>query len=273
MRVGVIQTAAGTQVQEVVGDAVRKISSERCDLWVLPELFHTSLEFTSRERLIESCEEIPGGPVTQELINVASKSGTFIIAGIAEKDEEVLYNSAVLVGPTGVLAKYRKLHLFYREKAWFTPGNLPLPVVDIGLARIGMMICFDHFFPETARTLAFRGADVIAHPAGLFVADVGQRTMQVRARENGVYAITPTRVGREHAEGGSYRHFVGCSQIVSPTGAVIFKASAEREEVGFAEIDPALARDKSIGLTDENHEASIDRFRDRQTLFYEADPL
>ena len=272
MRVGILQTMTQNQPRKNVQKVTELIADKKCDLWVLPELFHTSLEFRSRRHLLVSCEEIPDGPTTQGLIKGVSQSGSLIVAGIAERQGEIFYNAAVLVGPDGMLAHYRKLHLFYSEKKWFTPGNIPLTVTDIGLARVGIMICFDHFYPEAARTLAFRGADIIAHPAGLFVPDIGQQTMQVRARENGVYTITSNRVGSEISKDGKPLNFVGGSQIVNPTGAVVSRASSEREELRIAEIEPIIARDKSVGLADAQHHESNDRFCDRQPQFYEFQP-
>ena len=143
------------------------------------------------------------------------------------------------------MARYRKIHLFYEEKLNFTPGDLPFAVVDIGIAKIGMMICFDHLFPESARSLALQGADVIAHPANLVLPDLAQRTMSIRALENGVYTATANRVGTEARAGGSLT-YTGQSQVIGPDGGAIVRLSQDQVEVAVVEIDVATARDKAI---------------------------
>mgnify|MGYP001480852078 CR=1 FL=1 len=112
-----------------------------------------------------------------------------IVAGLAECDGNALYNSAVVLGSGGVIGKYRKVHLFNTEKKFFQPGNLPLPVFDIGGAKVGIMICFDWRFPETARTLALKGAQIVAHPSNLVLPHCPQ-SMIVRCLENRIFAVT-----------------------------------------------------------------------------------
>jgi len=143
------------------------ITLRKADLMVLPELFSTGYHFLNQNEALKLSEPIPEGPTTQSLIRICNKNQISIIAGIAEQDENRSYNSAVVIGPNGYLGKYRKIHLFGTEKNCFEPGNLPLKVFDIGTARVGVMICFDWRFPETARTLALSGADLIAHPSNL----------------------------------------------------------------------------------------------------------
>lgn len=128
-----------------------------------------------------------------------------------------------MVGPGGITAVYRKVHLFYKERLWFSPGEEPFPVVDIGWTKVGLMICFDHLFPEAARTLSLAGAEVIAHPANLVLPEYGQLTMRVRALENGVFTVTANRIGTEDRAGEPLR-FTGESQIVSPKGRCWYAA-------------------------------------------------
>lgn len=182
----------------------------------------------------------------------------FIVAGTAEKDEKGnLYNSAVLVGPVGwgYIGKYRKIHLFNREKLFFRPGNLGFHVFNIGIAKVGVMICFDWFFPESARTLALKGADVIAHPSNL-VMPYAPRAMPIRALENRVYTITANRIGEEFG-----LRFIGKSTIASPRAEVLAMGSEDKEEVGVVEIDLSLARDKRINEMN-------DIFKDRRPQYY-----
>ena len=215
------------------------------DLMVLPELFTTGYQFTDRKEVAAFAEAIPDGPTTAFLIDQARNRKVSLVAGLAEREGDALYNSAVVVGPGGYLGKYRKAHIFDTEKALFEPGNLPLPVFDLGQARVGVMVCFDWRFPETARTLALNGADVIAHPANLVLPDCPS-AMITRCLENRVYAVTADRVGREQRIAGESLKFIGQSQVVDPDGHVLYRASEDGEEMQVVEIDIDLARDKSI---------------------------
>jgi predicted amidohydrolase len=154
----------------------------------------------------------------------------------------------MLVGPSGVRAVYRKLHLFEREQEWFEPGNLPLAVTRVGPARVGILICFDWRFPEAARALALAGADVIAHPSNLVFPDA-QRIMLGRAFENRVYVVTANRTGVDDRPAGRVR-FTGHSQIADPDGRVLARATAAETCARGADCDLVRARDKALtGLT------------------------
>ncbi|ASJ02864.1 acyltransferase [Thermococcus profundus] len=225
-------------------------------LIVLPELFDTGYNFKSRDEVMEVASPIPDGKTTQVLIRLARKYRIFIVAGTAERDRfGRLYNSAVIVGPSGYIGRYRKVHLFAREKEFFEAGNLGFEVFHLGFARVGVMICFDWFFPESARTLALKGAEIIAHPANL-VMPYAPRAMPIRALENRVYTITADRVGEERG-----LRFIGRSQINSPRAETLVEGSEDGEEIGIAEIDLSLARDKR--LNDYN-----EIFRDRRPEYY-----
>jgi predicted amidohydrolase len=141
------------------------------------------------------------------------------------------------------------MHLFYNEKEWFGAGNAELAVFDIGKARIGIMICFDWFFPEVARYLALKGADVICHPANLVLPYCPQ-AMITRCIENRVFAVTSNRIGTEKRSDEELT-FIGTSQITGTKGEILCRASADREEERVVEIDPLRARDKQI--TPKNH--------------------
>ena len=227
----------------------RLMNQANADLWVLPELFNTGYLFNSREELASLAEEIPDGETTQFLIALAKKNNAAIVAGLAERQNELFFNSAILVDIMGFRGLYRKIHLFDEEKLWFTPGDLPFQVWDIGMAKIGMMICFDWIFPEAARTLALRGAEIICHPSNL-VLPYCQNAMITRCLENRVFAITANRIGTEH-RGGKKLTFTGASQITGTRGEVIYRAGTDQEEVVVVEIDPWLAHDKLA--TPNNH--------------------
>ena len=230
------------------------------DLVVLPELFSTGYQFASLEEVAELAEDTRTGSTIQGLTRVCQDKKMHIAAGFAEKDGLAYYNSAVLTGPEGVLGVYRKTHLFYEEKLWFTPGNGPYGVYDIGQARIGLMVCFDWFFPEVARSLALAGAEIICHPANL-VLPYCQAAMVTRCLENRVFAVTANRTGTEQRSGKKELKFTGSSQMVNPLGQILVRASAQDNETRVVEIDPAAAKNKKINDYNE-------LFKDRRADLY-----
>jgi len=259
MRVGFLQTfPIFGKKSENIDKAIVQMNKSDADLMVLPELFSTGYQFTSREETVALAEKVPDGQTTQALINLAKKKHLCIVAGLAERENDRCYNSAVLVGPDGFIACYRKLHLFYHEKRWFEPGNAELGVYDIGHARIGIMICFDWFFPEVARYLAVKGADIICHPANLVLPYCPQ-AMITRCIENRVFAVTANRIGMEDSSEGLLT-FIGTSQVLGTKGEILYRASSDREEAIVVEIDPGNARNKHV--TAVNH-----IFDDRRVTF------
>lgn len=246
MKVGFLQNNPPFgEVANNLEHVVRVLDGKSADLFVLPELFTTGYQFTSREEALELAENIPDGKTSQSLIALAKKINAVIVAGIAEREGDAVYNSAVMVGPKGFIGRYRKAHLFDTEKGIFQPGNTPLEVFDLGFAQVGIMICFDWRFPETARTLALQGADLIAHPANLVLEHCPQ-AMITRSLENGIFTVTADRVGCEERVPGYPLIFKGQSQVVDPLGRVLYRASLDREEVHVVEIDIELARNKNL---------------------------
>jgi 5-aminopentanamidase len=144
-----------------------------------------------------------------------------------------------------VLGVYQKIHLYAEENLWFTPGDKGFPVYDIGSARIGMMVCFDWFYPESVRTLALKGADIVAHPSNLVLPHCPD-AMITRCLENRVFAVTCNRIGSEERGGKEKLSFIGTSEIVGPTGKILKRARRSQVELGVVDIDPTEARDKKI---------------------------
>jgi predicted amidohydrolase len=237
-----------------VGKAVAMIERTEAEVIVLPELFNTGYLFVSKDEAFDLSEPVPGGRTTEALCAVARKKNAHIVAGLNERQGDSLFNSAVIVAPSGHLGTYRKIHLFNEEKLWFQPGDLGFQVYDIGSCRIGVMVCFDWYFPESMRTLALRGADLVCHPANL-VLPFCQDAMLTRCLENRVFAVTANRTGEER-RGGKVFRYTGGSQITAPGAKVLYRAGAETEEIGTAGIDLSLARDKN--LNPYNH-ALLDR--------------
>ena len=250
-------------VEENLGHARNLWGERKADLLVLPELFNTGYQFQSLAEARSLSELVPDGPTTGFLMDWARETGMTLVAGLAEREGKVLYNSAVIVGPNGFIGKFRKAHIFDSENNFFEPGNLPFTVFDAGFARIGIMICFDWRFPETARTLALQGADIIAHPSNLVLPHCPQ-AMITRCLENRVYAVTSDRVGTEKRAPGDPLRFIGQSQVVDPGGTVLVRASGDQEEAHVVEINLEKARNKQIN-------GRNDLFADRREDLYRLD--
>jgi len=269
MKVGFVQIDCRFgEIEDNMEKAAVLISRKSADLWVLPELFNTGYQFVSKREVAALAEPVPEGPTTQGLIAAAKEMRTSIVAGLAERSRGKFYNTSVLVGPRGFVGIYRKIHLFYEEKRWFTPGNLPFKVYPVGYkrprgghlkARIGMMICFDWIFPESMRTLALLGADIVCHPSNLVLSTCPD-AMVTRCLENRVFAITANRVGAE-SRGKEVLRYIGRSEIVNPNGRILTRGSDKEEAVHVMEIDPILARNKRVNRY--NH-----LLNDRREKFY-----
>jgi len=219
------------------------------DVAVLPELASSGYFFASLDEVAAIAEAIPDGPTTLAAIEFARRSGCHVVVGVPEVEGSTFFNSSVLVGPEGYVGRYRKSHLFYEEKIWFKPGNEGFPVFDLvsrsGVRyRLGMMICFDWFFPESARALARKGADIIAHPSNL-VKEWCPTAMPIRALENHVFTATANRTGTE-SNGEEELTFIGSSLICGPDGNVL--SSTDRTATGWivAACDVDRARDKEV---------------------------
>jgi predicted amidohydrolase len=218
----------------------------RADLLVLPELANSGYMYAAPCDIAPHAEPGDGsGPFLAALRAVAARIGGVIVSGFAERSPEGLYNSAAAVCADGVLQVYRKTHLFGDEKVLFLPGDTGFRVFEHRETRIGMMVCFDWHFPESARTLALRGAEVLAHPANLVLPHC-QTAMRTRCLENRVFAITANRFGTEDL-GEQRLTFTGASQVVDPRGQRLLQAPPDATWVDVCEIDPMLADDKRVG--------------------------
>lgn len=225
------------------------LSGQEADLVVLPELFTSGYFFRSESDLRAASEPIPNGPSTQRLLSWARELDTTLVAGIAEQAGEDYFNSAVIARPDGRTHVYRKVHLFFEETTLFSPGDMGFPVFEIETREgekytLGVMVCFDWYFPEAARTLALKGADVIAHPSNLVLPHCPD-SMPIRARENHVYTVTANRFGTER-KGDETLTFIGLSEICSPDGEIVRRAKKSGAEVGKVDTDSEAARKKSI---------------------------
>lgn len=261
MRVGYYQYEPEFGAVATNVEAVRAtLEQADADVIVLPELFASGYQFVSAEEAQRLSEPVPDGPTATMLVELARRRRMHIVAGLPERAGSKVYNSAVVVGPSGFLGCYRKSHLFFEETLWFAPGDSGFQVWDIGPAKIGVMICFDWYYPEAARTLALMGAEIICHPSNLVLPNCPD-SMPVRCLENRVFAITSNRIGTEARGGKEPLTFIGHSEVVSPRGAILHRAPRDREELAMVDIDPADARNKT--LTPYN-----DLLRDRRPDLY-----
>jgi predicted amidohydrolase len=260
MRIAVVQFSPSFgKVSENVARALALAEGVDADLYVFPELFATGYQFRDRAELNALAEPAASGSTVEGLTAWCRRRGVFACAGFPEADGDVVYNAAALAGPEGLRGVYRKVHLFRREKELFdVPAEDPFIVYDLGPARVGMMICFDWIFPEVARILALRGAQIILHPANL-VLPYCPAAMVTRCLENRVFAATANRVGTEDRWGEAMT-FIGQSQVVSPPGDVLFRLDDE-EAAAVVSVEPAGADDKFA--TPEN-----DLFADRRVGLY-----
>jgi 5-aminopentanamidase len=228
-----------------IAKVLTRLRSSKADLLVLPELFATGYQFISRDEVFALSEPVPDGHTCQALVELSREKGMFFVAGLAERDGERLFNSAILTGPDGFIGVYRKTHLFSEEKLWFEAGDTGFQGFETPIGRIGIMICFDWIFPESMRTLTLMGAEIVAHPANI-VLPWCPSAMPVRCLENRVIAITANRTGSESRKAGHTLRYIGTSQITAHNGTILKRAPEDSEILMTVDIDPADARNKSL---------------------------
>jgi predicted amidohydrolase len=260
MRIGFFQFAPRFgQPDHNLNAIITAVSAAEADLIVAPELALSGYLFTRREEVEAIAQEVPG-PATDRLAQTAKEANCHLVLGMAERDGSSLFNSAVLIGPGGVIGVYRKVHLFYEEKLYFSPGDRGFPLFDLQGAKVGLLVCFDHFYPEAARTLALQGAQIICHPSNLVLPEYGQLTTRVRSIENRVFWILANRYGTERRNGKTLS-YSGCSQITAANGEILARAEAQGDSLIVVEVDPEQAKNKRV--TDRN-----DLFADRRVELY-----
>ncbi|MBL8583790.1 MAG: hydratase, partial [Rhizobiaceae bacterium] len=178
-------------------------AAKGAQLVVLPELCNTGYVFETRAEARALAEPVPDGPTCQAWAAAAARLGLHMVAGITERDGEMLYNCAVIIGPDGLVGRYRKVHLWGDEALFFAPGNLGFPVFDTPLGRIGCHICYDCWFPESFRLAALQGAEIVCVPTN-WVPIPGQDPkreamanilVMAAAHSNSVFVAAADRVG------------------------------------------------------------------------------
>jgi predicted amidohydrolase len=249
--------------RHLVVERVREATSAGARLVVFPECALTGYGFASKAEAMEHAEPIPG-PTLLPISLVCARYHAFAVVGLLERDGDRLFNACSLVGAGGVIGSYRKVHLPHLGVDRFAePGDRPFEVHTAGGVRIGMHICYDGAFPESGRILSLLGADLLVLPTNWPTSCEPQveHLMACRALENVVYAMAVNRIGDERG----FR-FIGGSSIAGPNGEILARASADREEILYADIILPRARQKHLVRVPGLHE--IDRIRDRRPQFY-----
>lgn len=247
------------QVEHNVNTVIDAVQTRDFDILVLPELFATGYQFMNRKEATSLSDRAGEGFTFEKLKDLSREKDALIVYGFPELSAGSLYNSSLAVLPDGQYHLYQKTHLFNSEKEIFEPGQTGFFVFSFKETRIGMMICFDWRFPESARKLALLGAQVICHPSNLVLPHC-PNSMVVRALENNIFTISCDRVGEEERTGRKLK-FIGKSRIIAPDGQIL--GELDETETGFltAIIEPALADDKMVTVRN-------DLFKDRRTEFY-----
>ena len=239
-------------------EMVEEAAKNDAKLIVMVEMATTAYCFFDRAEIAPYVEPIPG-PTTERFGELATRYGCYIVVGMPEvdTDTDIYYNSLALVGPEGVVGKYRKTHSFISENTWAKDGDLDLPVFRTELGDFGGLICMDASFPETARILALRGADVICFPTNWLLEKAPAPAWITRAFENGVYLVAADRWGNERTV-----EFSGGSAIIDPDGGIqSYRDTGNGIVYGY--IDIAKARDKKFT----EHEAG-DKLLERRPSQY-----
>ncbi|OMC00534.1 hypothetical protein A5733_04170 [Mycobacterium sp. NS-7484] len=250
---------------ESVGQWWRRGATRGAALTVFPECALSGYMMDSRDQVEAAALRVTDDRFNS-LVEIAADTGTFAVVGLLERADDKVYNGAVLIGPGGIVGSYRKQHLPRLGADMFVdPGDGVAPrVYDIGSLRVGIMICFDLRFPESARELALGGADVIAMPTNwpLTAGFLADHMTRVRAVENLVYVAVADRCDRE-----SGTDFLGRSQVVAPSGEVLVDAGSG-EGIAVAPVDVAQSRTKT--LTFDDPPFSLPVFDGRRPELYSA---
>lgn len=245
---------------------IRDAAAQGSMLIVLPELANTGYVFETKDEALQLGEPVPDGRSAAAWGALARELGIHIVAGITERAGDTLYNSALVTGPQGYIGTYRKAHLWDRENLVFAKGDLGFPVFDTALGRIGVAICYDGWFPETFRTMALAGAEIVCVPTNWVPMPdqpAGEAAManvlhRAAAHSNGIFIACADRIGTERGQ-----PFEGQSLIVGPRGwALAGPASRDRPETLSAVVD----LDEATRAKDLNSFNSV--LRDRRSDVY-----
>ena len=260
MKIGIIQQANTPDIQKNIAglkDKIRKAANEGAQLIVLQEL-HNSLYFCQVEdtNIFDLAETIPG-PSTDDFGTLAKELGVVVVLSLFERRAPGLYhNTAVVIEKDGTIAgKYRKMHIpddpAYYEKFYFTPGDLGFKPIETSLGKLGVLVCWDQWYPEAARLMAMAGADILIYPTAIGWESTDTEDEKSRqlgawvisqrghAVANGLHVVSVNRTGYEPDPSGQTNGitFWGNSFVAGPQGEILWQASNHKEEVQIVEID------------------------------------
>jgi predicted amidohydrolase len=247
------------QVLRAIDGWCARAAAEQAQLALFPELV---IHGHCTPNTWALAEPVPDGPSTARLLEMARRHRLVLCAGLSEKENDVVFNTQVLVGPAGYLGKQRKLHLS-RDEVFYYKGGREMPVFDVGPCKVGIIICYDNQFPEVARVLALRGAEVLLMPhAGRFklwddtpASEAAARRYShsflkkyaLRARENACFAVLADQAGRAGyvslwpRDSENQPHHAGAALAWGPDGELLAGSQEERirEEMIVATLDAA----------------------------------
>ena len=260
MKIGILQqhnVDDRTDNMHRLGEGIKHLAQDGAQLIVLQEL-HNSLYFCQVEdvELFNLAEPVPG-PSTEFFGNLARELGVVIVTSLFERRAPGLYhNTAVVIDSDGSIAgKYRKMHIpddpAYYEKFYFTPGDLGFHPIDTSVGRLGVLVCWDQWYPEAARLMALAGADLLIYPTAIGYESSDSADEQQRQREawttvqrghavaNGLPVVTVNRVGHEPDPSGQTRgiEFWGSSFVAGPQGELLYRASENEESAAVIDVD------------------------------------
>ncbi|MEU4287359.1 nitrilase family protein [Kribbella sp. NPDC026596] len=275
VRVAVVQFEPHVGVENLKANAtaveerLTTAADHGAGLIVLPELATTGYVFETRDEAYAHSEPVPGGRSIDMFTRIATERNLYIVGNVVEQANGRLYDTAVLVGPDGYIGRYRKTHLWNTEKLWFTPGDEGFSVFDTKIGRIGLLVCWDIWFPETARIVTQLGADIICIPTGWVwtppplydqsgVCMAAHLTITA-AHANNVFIATADRIGQERGAG-----FMGNSLIAGTNGWPVDRiAGPDEDTIIYADIDLTAPRTAPIW------NQLNDLHRDRRTDLYD----
>ena len=260
MKVGIIQISCSADIEankRKLADGIRRVSREGARLVVLQEL-HNTLYFCQTESvdLCALAEPVPG-PSTEYYSALARECGVVLVASLFERRAAGLYhNTAVVFEKDGSIAgRYRKMHIpddpAYYEKFYFTPGDLGFEPIDTSVGRLGVQVCWDQWYPEGARLMALRGAQLLIYPTAIGYESSDTPEEQERQRTawqtvqrghavaNGLPVIAVNRCGHEPDPSGQTRgiRFWGSSFVAGPQGEMLYEAPKDEEAAAVVEVD------------------------------------
>ena len=260
MKIGIIQQNNTSDIannRKRLIDKIHSLAANGAQLVVLQEL-HDSLYFCQIESVDNFDLAVPiPGDVTEAYSNVARECGIVLVTSLFERRARGLYhNTAVVFDTDGSMAgRYRKMHIpddpAYYEKFYFTPGDLGFEPIDTSLGRLGVLVCWDQWYPEAARLMALRGAELLIYPTAIGFESSDVEAEQLRQREawitvqrghavaNGLPVVTVNRVGHEADPSGQTRgiQFWGSSFVAGPQGELLFIAPTDSEIEQIIDVD------------------------------------